>query len=77
MCIALVKEPKKSVGMIIYNFIFSNEKYNDNFTVAQIASGVRKLGLDITDADVQNEIDTYIENGLISQNLKGYSVCMR
>lgn len=74
MCIVLAKEPKKSVGMIIYNIIFSNEKYNDNFTVAQIASDVRKLGLDITDADIQNEIDSYIENNLISQSLKGYFI---
>lgn len=77
MCIALVKEPKKSIGMIIYNFIFSNENDNDDFTVAQVASGIRKFGFDITDTDVQKEIDNYIETGLINQNLKGYSVCMR
>ena len=74
MCIALVKEPKKSVGMIIYNLIFSNKEDDDNFTVDQIVSNVRKLGLDITDSDVQNEIDGYIDNNLISQSLKGYSI---
>lgn len=73
----LIKLSKKSAGMIIYNLIFSNEKYNDYFTVAQIASGVRKLGFDITDDDIQNEIDSYMENNLISQSLKGYSILTR
>ena len=70
MCKVVVNDANKNVEFIIYNHLFSKEKYE--FTISELV-----YHLDLTQEFVQSEVNDFIQSGLIVQNIRNYFVCSR
>lgn len=75
MCKIVVNDANKNVEFIIYNHIFSKEKYE--FTISELVEDLHQYHLDLTQEFVQSEVNDFIQSGLIVQNLRNYFVCSR
>lgn len=73
MCKVVVKNSEQNIDFIIYNHLFSKDSYK--FTVNQLVDELHQYNLDLSPQFVQEEINTFVKSGLISQNFRSYSIC--
>lgn len=74
MCKVIVKNIDNNVGFVIYNHLFSKEKYGYVFTTEGLRKELRQYNLNLSTNAVQQEVDSMIKAGLVSQTYKGYGI---
>ena len=74
MCKVRVKNIDNNVGFVIYNHLFSKEKYGYVFTTEGLRRELRQYNLNLSTNDVQHEVDSMVKAGLLSQTYKGYCI---
>lgn len=72
MCKVLIKDTKENINFIIYNVIFSKKKI---FTEDEVLKEINNLyDLNLTLDDIKKEFSFYVQVGLITEHINGYSV---
>lgn len=75
MCRVVVKDSKQDAEFIIYNHLFSRPEYQ--FTISKLVEDLQAYNLNLSEEDVQAEIDGFVQSGLINQNFRCYTTCRR
>lgn len=70
MCKVVIDKPKEKVGFIIFNHLYSREK--DTFTIQSLAEELMKYHLELSQSELQREINMLIEDGAVSQRVGHY-----
>ena len=70
MCKVRVKNIDNNVGFVIYNHLFSKEKYGYVFTTEGLRRELRQYNLNLSTNAVQHEVDSMVKAGLVSQTYK-------
>ena len=67
MCKVIIEQPKEKSGFIIFNHIYS--RTSEIFTTQSLLAELRQYGLNISERELQNEINGLIElNGLATKS---------
>jgi hypothetical protein len=75
MCQIEVKVSKKNAKFVLYNHLFSKGK--QSFSLDELQSELETLyGLEMETSELQNEIDDYLNSGLVIHDLNRYECCM-
>ena len=74
MCKVRVKNIDNNVGFVIYNHLFSKEKYGYVFTTEGLRRELRQYNLNLSTNVVQHGVDSMVKAGLVSQTYKGYGI---
>ena len=74
MCKVIVKDIDNNVGFVIYNHLFSKEKYGYVFTTEGLRRELRQYNLNLSTDAVQHQINSMVRAGLVSQFYKGYGI---
>lgn len=70
MCKVLISNPKEKVGFIIFNHLYSRK--SENFTIQELLNELKQYGLCLSEKELQNEINTLIDDGAVSQRVGYY-----
>ena len=70
MCKVIIEKPQEKAGFIIFNHIYSRN--NDKFTLMDLKAELMQYGLNMTDRELQREINSLIENGAVSPRIGCY-----
>lgn len=73
MCEVIIKNSTKDEKFIIYNHIFSKERYT--FTIFQLLQELRQYNLTLSETDIEDEINNFVRAGLVYQYYNCYAVC--
>ena len=73
MCEVIINNSIKDEKFIIYNHIFSKERYT--FTILQLLQELRQYNLILTEAAIEDEVNEFVRSGLIHQYYDCYAVC--
>jgi hypothetical protein len=75
MCQIEVKVSKKNAKFVLYNHLFSKGK--QSFSLDELQSELETLyGLEMETSELKNEIDDYLNSGLVIHDLNRYECCM-
>lgn len=70
MCKVVIDKPKEKAGFIIFNHLYSREK--DTFTIQSLAEELMQYNLELSQSELQREINMLIEDGAVSQRVGHY-----
>lgn len=70
MCKVVIEQPKEKAGFIICNHLYSRQ--SEIFTTPVLLDELRQYGLDISEEELQDEINTLIDDGAVSQRVGYY-----
>lgn len=70
MCKVVIERPKEKAGFIIFNHLYSRK--SENFTIHDLLAELMHYGLNISEKELQNEINTLIDDGAVSQRVGHY-----
>ena len=73
MCQAIIEKPNQNVDYIIYNHLFSKNDYS--FTIDELVDALKDYNLNLKKEFVKKTIDSYIDIGLIVEDISSYSIC--
>ncbi|MBQ9200169.1 MAG: hypothetical protein IJ141_08330 [Lachnospiraceae bacterium] len=73
MCKVVITDLSSNLGFVIYNHLFSHEKYD--FTIHELISEIQEqYNLSIPYEFVNSQINGMVSSGLINQNIANYTV---
>lgn len=70
MCKVIIGCPEKKAGFIIFNHLYSRS--SEMFTLQDLLHELLQYGLNISEKELQKEIDLLIEDGAVSQRVGHY-----
>lgn len=70
MCKVVIKQPQEKAGFIICNHLYSRQ--SERFTTPVLLNELRQYGLDLSEEELQDEINMLIDDGAISQRVGYY-----
>ena len=73
MCKVFIGEAEKRLGFVLYNHLYAREQ--SDFTTRDLIPELKKYNLDITQENLQKEIDDLVTNGIVSQRV-GHYTCL-
>lgn len=73
MCNVKIVNTEGKEDCIIYNHILS--KTEGDFTETSLQEEFRAYGIDLTIDEIKDQINSYIQSGLITKNIRSYSIC--
>jgi len=76
MCQLEVKVSKKNAKFVIYNHLYSRGK--KSFSIDELRSEISDLyGLEIDRSMLKNELENYLDSGLVIHDLNKFECCMK
>lgn len=66
----VIDKPKEKAGFIIFNHLYSREQ--DTFTIQSLAEELLQYHLELSQSELQTEINMLIEDGVVSQRVGYY-----
>ena len=75
MCKVILGDLNNQFSFIIYNHLFSQNKYK--FTIPELIDDLKQYNLEFSAADVEKEIRRFIKSGIVKPNFRTYSICER
>lgn len=70
MCKVVIDRPKEKAGFIIFNHLYARKE--DTFTIQGLAEELEQYHLDLSQRDLQREINMLIADGAVSQRVGYY-----
>lgn len=70
MCKVVIERPREKTGFIIFNHLYSRK--SEIFTIHDLLNELMQYGLNITETELQNEINILIDDGAVSQRVGHY-----
>ncbi len=70
MCKVIIGCPEEKAGFIIFNHLYSRN--SERFTLQELLHELLQYGLNISEKELQKEIDLLIEDGAVSQRVGHY-----
>ena len=75
MCKINVVVNAENADFVLFNHLYSRE--GGSFSIRELRNELRALyGLEIDNATLQNEIDDYLDSGLVEHSFDKYRRCM-
>lgn len=70
MCKVVIERPREKAGFIIFNHLYSRK--SEIFTIHDLLNELMQYGLNISETELQNEINILIDDGAVSQRVGHY-----
>lgn len=70
MCKVVIEKPREKTGFIIFNHLYSRK--SEVFTIHDLLGELMQYGLNISEKELQYEINLLINDGAVSQRVGHY-----
>lgn len=71
MCKVIIDRPEEKAGFIIFNHLYSRK--DEDFTLQDLLPELEPYGLNMSEENLQREINTLIRDGAVSQRVGHYT----